>query len=350
MLKIEGLRVELPGFALQDIHLEIASEDYFVLVGPSASGKTVLLETIAGMHRVSAGHIWLDQRDITRLEPERRQLGMVYQDCALFPHLSVAENIAFGLKVRGRPPSHIARQQERLVRLLDIGPLLARRTTRLSGGERQKVALARALMTDPEVLLLDEPLGALDPQTRENVREEIIKLHTELALTIIHVTHDFEEAVAMGQNIAVIGAGAIRQVGPADEIFRHPDSEFVARFTMAVNVFPGRTEEGPAGTSTFVVADARLLTRSTVEGPCWAAIRPDSIQLVATSSEAGPDNRFTGQISRIINKGSVVEVTVDLPPAMTCLLTRHGFDQLDLAVGRPVCLVVPPAAVHLFQD
>ncbi len=348
MIRIERLRVELPGFALRDIELEIEKRDYFILVGPSASGKTVLLETIAGMHKAAGGRIWLNDRDITGQEPEKRRIGVVYQDSALFPHLTVARNIAFGPMVLGRKMDQLAPQLNRLVDLLQIGHLLPRKPVHLSGGEKQKVALARALITDPEVLLLDEPLGALDPQTRENIRQEIIKLHTELGITIIHVTHDFEEAVTMGKHMAVIGAGTIHQVGPADEVFRHPNSEFVARFTMAVNIFAGIAQL-TGGTATFTVGDTLLLTASHLEGPCWAAIRPENILLSKVPSAGHRSNVFPALIDSITNKGSIIEVKVNLPPAMTCLMTRHGFDEMNLDLGQPVYLTVPPAAVHLFK-
>ncbi|MEQ8200950.1 MAG: ABC transporter ATP-binding protein [Syntrophomonadaceae bacterium] len=348
MIRIENLRVELPGFALRDINLAIDKGDYFILVGPSASGKTVLLESIAGMHKVRAGRIWLNDRDITWREPEKRQIGMVYQDSALFPHLTVAQNIAFGLIVRGRKTEQWDPQMNRLVTLLEISHLLPRKPIHLSGGEKQKVALARALVTDPAVLLLDEPLGALDPQTRENVRQEIIKIHAELGVTIIHVTHDFEEAVTMGQHIAVIGAGTIRQTGRADEVFRYPNSEFVARFTMAINIFKGMAQI-IGGTNTFAVGDTRLVTGSRQEGPCWAAIRPENILLSTVLPADHGINVFPAVVAGITNKGSIIEVKVDLPPVMTCLLTRHIFDEMDLEPGRSVYLTVPPASVHLFS-
>ncbi len=236
MIEVENLRLELPSFVLKDINLRANSGSYFILVGPSGSGKTVLLETIAGLHRIARGTIRIGGKDVTSLEPERRNIGMVYQDCALFPHLTVAENIAFGLKVRRKPSSLISYELDRVAELLDITHLLSRKPQNLSGGEKQKVALARALVINPKVLLLDEPLGALDPQTREGIRREIIKVHRELGITIVHVTHDFEEAISMGTHAAVIGEGSIRQVGSPDEIFRRPNSEFVARFTMSVNV------------------------------------------------------------------------------------------------------------------
>ncbi len=312
MIKLERLCLQMPGFSLQDITLDILDREYFVLVGPYASGKTLLLETISGLRKATSGRIWIDGRDVTSLESERRNIGMVYQDCALFPHLTVAENIAFGLKVRRRPAAEISSELDRVAHLFGIGGLLARRPQHLSGGEKQKVALARALVTNPSVLLLDEPLGALDPQAREKVREEIMQLHGELGTTIIHVTHDFEEAVAMGTRIAVICAGSIKQVGTPDEVFRRPGSEFVARFTMSVNVFPGVAEVDDSGTAVFTTGGIRLITETGIAGDCLAAIRPENIRFQVRARRCGGRQRLPpGSITRIVNKGSIVDVVVD---------------------------------------
>lgn len=349
MIKIEELHVKRPGFALQDINLSIDSGDYFILVGPSASGKTLLLETIAGLNKVTSGRIWIDDREITALESEKRKIAMVYQDCALFPHLTVAENIVFGLKIQRKPALQIKRELDRVVQLFGISHLLPRKPANLSGGEKQKVALARALVTSPEVLLLDEPLGALDPQTREDIRQEIARLHRELGLTIIHVTHDFEEAVTMGTRIAVIGGGRIKQVGSPEEIFHRPNSEFVARFTMAVNVFPGTVHQESRGTTVFSVEGIRLAVESDITGGCFAAIRPENILIAKTRPGGDSVNVFPAVITRVVNKGSIVNIKVDLPPALICLLTRPAFEQMGLTVGQQVYLTIPPAAVSLFR-
>lgn len=348
MIRLENVCLELPGFSLRDITLTVAGGEYFILVGPYASGKTVLLETIAGLHRAS-GRVWLDGRDVTSLPPERRNIGIVYQDCALFPHLTVAENIAFGLRVRRRPPAEVNRELERVAGLLTIGDLLTRKPEYLSGGERQKVTLARALASDPRVLLLDEPLGALDPQTRAQVRRELTRLHSKLGLTVIHVTHDFEEAVTMGTRIAVIGAGSIRQVGSPDEIFRHPNSEFVARFTMAVNVLPGTAVREDSGRTVFWVAGIRLEADADIDGRCFAAVRPESILISKSPPDGGAANIFRGVVTGIVNRGSVVEITVEVPPSFTCLVTRHTYEQIGLEIGQQVYLTIPRASVALVR-
>jgi len=349
MIRISGLNLELRSFALRDINLDIESGDYFILVGPSGSGKTVLLETIVGLHKVNTGNIWIDNRDITSLEAEKRNIGIVYQDCALFPHLSVRENIIFGLKVRKKRPEIIEQELDRVVQLLGIGYLLPRKAVALSGGEKQKVALARALVTKPELLLLDEPLSALDPQARESVRNEIMKIHHELGISVLHVTHDFEEAITMGTRIAVIGGGSIKQVGVPDEIFRYPNSEFVARFTMAGNIFPGTAQKDSGGATVFCVEGTRFIADASIEGSCYAVIRPENIFISDTKPADDGFGSYPAVITQIVNKGSIINVTVELPPKLTCLLTRHSFEKMNLTVGQEVYLTVPPSSVYLFK-
>jgi len=204
MLNLKGLHVELPTFALSDINLDIDSGDYFMMVGPTGSGKTLLLETIAGLHSLKSGEIWFDNRNITNLEPEKRGIGMVYQDCALFPHLSAANNITFGLKLRKKSAVDIRKKLAEMATLVKVEHLLDRKPDRLSGGEKQKVALARSLILEPHLLLLDEPLSALDPDTRERLQYELKQIHRRLGITIVHVTHDFEETFSSGKHVAVI--------------------------------------------------------------------------------------------------------------------------------------------------
>ncbi|RLG70326.1 MAG: hypothetical protein DRO11_06430, partial [Methanobacteriota archaeon] len=203
-LQIEDLWVDLAEFRLCEVNLDIAAGEYFVILGPTGAGKTVLLETIAGLHRPLRGRIVLAGQDITHAPPERRNIGFVYQDYALFPHLNVAQNIAFGLKLRGMGRSDVEERVAAISELLRIQHLLHRMPEALSGGEAQRVALARALVIEPELLLLDEPLSALDPETREALQQELGQIHQKLGTTTIHVTHNFEEAVALGDRIAVL--------------------------------------------------------------------------------------------------------------------------------------------------
>jgi molybdate transport system ATP-binding protein len=231
MIKLAGVCLELGQFALKQVSLEVEKGDYFMLVGPTGSGKTVMLESIAGLHKIDKGQIWLDGILVNDLEPEKRGAIIVYQDCALFPHMSVAENIVFGLRVRGKSAVEIRAEQKWIVDLLDLGALLSRQPATLSGGEKQKVSLARSLVVRPRLLLLDEPLSALDWQIKEDLQTELKRLHQLLGITVIHVTHDFEEALALGGHMAVMERGQIRQTGTPREIFSRPGSEFVAHFS-----------------------------------------------------------------------------------------------------------------------
>jgi ABC-type sugar transport system ATPase subunit len=348
VIDIRNLSVELGAFALHDVSLNISKGEYFILLGPTGAGKTVLLESIAGVQQIKAGQIWLGDKDVTAMKPEERRASIVYQDYMLFPHYSVRENIVFALRMRRENAQHLTVRLNRVVGLLGVEHLLSRRPDTLSGGEKQKVALARAIVTNPAVLLLDEPLSALDPQTRETVRQEILKLHDQLGLTVLHVTHDFEEAITMGDRIAVIGEGAIKQVGVPDEVFRHPNSEFVARFTMAGNILPGVAMTDRDGTTVFVVDGVRFLSSSNLQGPCRAAIRPEDVLISRGMVTSDGCNQFAAVITRITNKGSVISVTAELPPPMTCLLTRHSCQELGLTVGQRVCLTFSPSSVHLF--
>jgi len=233
MISIKNLKVNLGDFLLQNINLDIEPGEYFIVLGPTGAGKTVLLESIAGLYPVLEGEVWIGDKEITDLSPEKREIGIVYQDQVLFPHLSVEKNIAFGLKMRKCPKNEAKAKIDAIVEVVGISHLLRRSPATLSGGEKQKVALARALVTEPKVLLLDEPLSALDPETREKMQGELREMHRKVVVTIIHVTHDFEEAIALGHRVAVLNDGCIAQMGTPEEFLRRPSSEFVARFALS---------------------------------------------------------------------------------------------------------------------
>ncbi len=343
MIKLDKLCLKLPHFALEDISLEIESGDYFMLVGPTGSGKTLLLETIAGLRSINSGSIWVDNEDITLLPPERRHVAIVYQDSALFPHISVAENIAFGLRMRRTKGSNIKRKLKEMAGLVGVEQLLERKPVNLSGGEKQKVALARSLIIGPKVLLLDEPLAAIDAETRSGLQAELKRVHKELGVTIIHVTHDFEETLSTGKHAAVIRSGRIQQVGTPEQIFRKPESEFVAHFTMMRNVFAGHLD----GQSVFSTGAMRLNTRSKTENVNHACIRPDDVTI---SFEAQPDesNSFRGIVTRIDDRGQMFYVTVNVPPEVSCMLTRNTFAGMGLELGMPISVILKREAIHLF--
>jgi ABC-type Fe3+/spermidine/putrescine transport system ATPase subunit len=243
MLRLEDISLKLGEFRLREISLHVEPGTYLALLGPTGTGKTVLLETIAGVHKPGSGRIYIKGRDATHLAPEKRHLGIVYQDYALFPHLTVFQNIAFGLRLKGAEGRKIKKVVEEMASFLEIGHLLKRRPNRLSGGERQRVALARALVLEPYVLLLDEPLSALDRATRSRLQKELKRIHTELGITIIHITHDLMEAFFLADRLAVMKQGRILQEGPLDEVCGRPRNRDVAELVGIDNLIAATVED-----------------------------------------------------------------------------------------------------------
>jgi len=348
MIQVRDLCIGLGDFLLHDVNLDVKPGEYFIILGPTGAGKTVLLESIAGLHRLKSGQIWLGGKEVTRLEPEKRGISIVYQDQALFPHLSVRDNITFGLKLRKKSGQEIEATLNWLVELLSMSHLLDRRPDTLSGGEKQKVALARALSIKPQLLLLDEPLSALDPENRESVQRELRQLHNRLKLTTVHVTHDFEEAIALGDRIAVIGDGCIKQIGTSEQIFRQPNSEFVARFAMVRNIFTGEVIDEDGENAVFCTEDARLAVVTDLRGRYHASLRPEDILLSHAPFPSSARNCFCGTITSIADKGSILYLTVTLPPDFICLVTRNSFDAMGLAEGNRVYITFKASAVHIF--
>jgi ABC-type Fe3+/spermidine/putrescine transport system ATPase subunit len=243
VLRLEDIGVQLGAFRLKKISLHVQPSTYLVLLGPTGTGKTVLLETIAGLHRPTGGRTWINGKDATCWPPEKRQLGVVYQDYALFPHLTVQENIAFGLHLKKEARGEIRKTVKEMAGFLEIGHLLQRLPGRLSGGEQQRVALARALVLKPYVLLLDEPLSALDRFTRDRLRRELKRIHGELGVTIFHITHDLQEAFFLADQLVVMKDGSILQEGRPEGLLRRPRNRTVAELLGIENLLPG-TKEG----------------------------------------------------------------------------------------------------------
>ena len=348
MIKVSHLKVQVSNFLLQDVNLDVDSGEYFIVLGPTGAGKTVLLEAIAGLYPILEGTITINGRDVTRLGPEKRGIVIVYQDQALFPHLSVAENVAFGLKSKRYSRSEIATRITDIAEVLGVADLLRRRPATLSGGEKQKVALARALVTEPDALLLDEPLSALDPQTKERMQRELMEIHRRLGVSVIHVTHDFEEAITLGDRVAVVNQGEIVQVGTPGDILRRPKSEFVANFALSQNVFSGEAKDDHGNNVTVDIGGVRLVVMTALRGMVHVSVRPEDIFISGTPLGSIEQNAFDGVITDVVDRGSVIYVRVNVPPDFVCLATRQSFGELNLSKGERVWIAFKTAAAHVF--
>lgn len=346
-LQVSHLWVDLKDFQLRGINLDVAPGEYCVVLGPTGAGKTLLLEAIAGLRQPSEGRILLDGEDLTDAPPECRRVGLVYQDYALFPHLTVAENIAFGLEVQGG--RMINQRAEKLGRLLSIHHLRHRRPTTLSGGEQQRVALARALAIEPRLLLLDEPLSALDPETRECLQRSLASVHRELGTTTLHVTHDFEEAVTLADRIAVVHDGQVVQRGTPEDIFRRPESKFVAHFVGVRNVFAGTVEGQREGShKSFKSGDLQMAVVTDLTGHVHASIRPEDIIISTEPVRSSARNCMQGRVVEVADRGTMIYIVVDVPPYFTCVITRRSLEEMDLREGKTVYIAFKASAVHVF--
>ncbi|HSE28169.1 MAG TPA: ABC transporter ATP-binding protein [Gemmatimonadales bacterium] len=351
MIRLEGLTVQSGPFALADVTFDVPPSGYGLVIGPTGSGKTTLLEAIAGHLRPRAGRVLLDGRDASDLPPEARGVGFVYQQYHLFPHLTVAENIAYGLR---RVPAGRRERVASLAAMLGITDLLGRTVHRLSGGEQQRVAIARALAPRPRVLLLDEPFAALDPATRRSLRRELRALHEREGTTTLQVTHDFDEALRLGERVAVLAEGRIAQAGTPEEVFRHPNSAFVARFIGAGNVIPGTVrwsaappEGGQAGAATFDAGAFVLDVLAEEDGPAHAVLRPEDLTLSRQIPEGSARNHLRATVVQLERTGPVTFVHLDAGRPLLASLTTASVESLALAPGVPVVATCKATAVLL---
>ncbi len=370
MLRVENLSITLGEFDLRDISFEVRGGEYFVLLGPTGTGKTVLVECIAGLHRLRAGRIILNGRDITALPPEERGIAYVPQDYALFPNLTVLENIAFGLRVRKWPDGQVRAKVQGLTDWLGIGYLLNRLPLTLSGGEKQRVALARALAVDPKVLLLDEPLAAVDEQTRERLCHELKTIQRQTGATFVHVSHNFEETLAVADRVGVMNftegtedegqgtklrIGRLLQIGTPEEVFYRPVSEFVAQFTRAENIWRcdvrGQTSEWAQVWLNGAVLWAQMPDGvKAKKGESTIVIRPERVRVLpAHASFEGQMNLLHGEIKAIVDKGALwrIEVDTEIGVPVVALMSKQEGEQLGVNLGQIVTVAIEPQWVHL---
>ncbi len=301
-LRLQGIRKNYgPVIAVDGVDLEVQEGEFFTLLGPSGSGKTTLLRLIAGFERADAGRIELGGRDVTWLPPYARETNTVFQDYALFPHMTVGDNIGYGLRVKGVPRGERRERVQRALRMVRLVGLEGRRPNQLSGGQRQRVALARAVINEPEVLLLDEPLGALDLKLRQEMQLELKRIQKEVGITFVYVTHDQEEALTMSDRMAVMSNGQIQQIGPPVEVYERPATEFVAGFIGISNVLE-------RGGVRFVV-------------------RPEKLRLLDVGEPAGAGMTVEpGTVEQVVYVGMTTRFTVRLEHGELVVAVRQNMD------------------------
>jgi putative spermidine/putrescine transport system ATP-binding protein len=348
-LRLEGVTRRFGDTAaLQGLDLTIRGGEFIALLGPSGCGKTTALNCLAGLLPLSEGSIWLDDKRIDGTPPERRGFGMVFQNYALFPHLSVRRNVAFGLTMRGVGKQEAARRVEETLDLVGLVEHAEKYPAQLSGGQQQRVAIARAVVMEPSLLLMDEPLSNLDAKLRLEMRTEIRRLHQQLGLTTIYVTHDQEEALSMADRIVVMCAGRIEQVGTPREIYEMPATPFVADFVGKINVLPAVAEGGGqfrVGDLSLAVAHSDIATGKAVK----LYLRPEEVGLNAAGAING--NRFGARIAKVEFLGAfcMVGLTLDAPgaPALVANVPRHDVDSTHMVAGQPVMVSLPADALRI---
>jgi multiple sugar transport system ATP-binding protein len=344
-IRLAGLRKEYPGtVAVHGMTLEIREGEFFVLVGPSGCGKTTTLRMIAGLEEPTAGEIWIDGRLANDLEPGERDVGMVFQNLALFPHKTVLENIAFGLRVARVSRENISLRVEAVAATLSIAHLLHRMPGQLSGGEAQRVALARTLVTDPKAYLLDEPLSNLDAKLRKEMRAEIDRLHRILGKTFIYVTHDQEEAMTLADRIVVMRDGRIEQVGTPMKIYHEPANQFVASFfgSPTMNLIPG-TGLTVGGRTAFAFAENVWPLDGFAHGPAGPVtlgVRPEAVRV-------GDGARFTAQVTLVEPLGKETLVYLQYEPGRFLIAFAGG--EVAAEEGATVQFDFQGARVYLFD-
>ena len=375
---------------LDNISLEISKGEFITLLGSSGCGKTTTLRIIAGLEQPDAGSVWLDGREVTGLEPNQRDVNTVFQNYALFPHMNVAENIGYGLKLKKVPKSEIRKKVSQMLELVQLEGYEKRKPSELSGGQKQRVAIARALVNNPKVLLLDEPLGALDLQLRRAMQIELKHLQKKLGITFIYITHDQEEAINMSDRIAVMRDGRIEQIGTPDEIYNHPKTSYVATFVGNANILHGAAESIQGENAIVKIGNDRVIVKLetsqqntedtgakqhlTAGENVTLAVRSENVLLqeAAAIGDTGTDNgdivdiSMAGGISDIHDTNSIsglqatvteknfaggqLRVTLKLSDGTQLIASRYGIDA-SVAEGQTVrCSFLPADAVLVDRE
>lgn len=347
MLELCNISCSFPGFSLNEISFSVGDGEYFILLGESGAGKSLLLEAIAGLNPVKSGSLLLDGKDITYEKIQQRGIGLVFQDQAVFPHLSVKENIAYPLK--GKHLSYSGKEKiiNDTADLVQIPGLLDRRPASLSGGELQRVALARALVQKPKVLLLDEPLSATDSKLRSDLRA-LLRQINRLGQTIIHVTHDFDEAVSLADRIAIMNQGSIVQTGTPQEVFGNPVNEFVAHFAGIRNFFKVSITQKDGKCIAFPKKGLTVAVGEFTENDSgYILIRNENILLSITAFESSALNNYEGTVLDVYPSRSGMEVVIDIGITLHAQISRESALKLELLQGEKIWVHFKASSVKL---
>ncbi|AGF96998.1 ATP-binding cassette domain-containing protein [Methanosarcina mazei] len=350
-LEVRDLCLDVGDFELSGIGLKAEKGDYLALIGPTGSGKSLLLETIIGFYGPEKGRIILEGKDITNFPPDMRQISIVYQDHVLFPHMDIFENIAYALRKKLRDKKQIEAEVKQIAGVLGIGELLHRKPATLSGGEKQRAAIARSLVVRPKLLLLDEPFSALDARTKEKLREMLKKAINEYSTTVLHVTHDFEDVWALANRVVVIRKGEVMQAGDPESVFKRPSPDFVAEF-LGTNVLKGCVK-ALEGKLTVVEAEGMKIYSSDPAEPgegVTVSIRPEEIILAREALESSARNTVQGRVSGVFKKEHLVVVEVEIGNAeIKAVITPTSCEMLGLEPGREIYAVFKASNARIIR-
>jgi spermidine/putrescine transport system ATP-binding protein len=338
--------------AVDGISMEMPAGEFFSMLGPSGCGKTTTLRMIAGFEQPTSGRILLDGEDMAFTPPHRRNVNTVFQNYALFPHLNVFDNVAFGLRRAKRPKAEIRRRVGEALELVQLTGMEKRRPAQMSGGQQQRVALARALVLQPAVLLLDEPLGALDAKLRKALQIELKALQEQVGITFIYVTHDQEEALTMSDRIAVMSNGRVEQVGPPQDVYEEPTTTFVADFLGVSNLMTVTAHGASNGRCRLALGDFELYAANgdaSTTGETRMVIRPERVRLEAHGSTG--ENRMPGMVERVVYLGNANQIIVGLAPGQRIqALVQNTGDEPAYRQGDPVMVHMPAEALRVLTD
>lgn len=338
--------------ALDNVNLTVGEREFLTLLGPSGCGKTTLLRTVSGFEDLDDGDILIDGVSVGRIPAHRRPVNTVFQKYALFPHLSVARNVAYSLEIKGVVKSEITKRVGEMLEMVGLGGFGDRKTSQLSGGQQQRVALARSLVARPKILLLDEPLSALDKNLRQKMQHELKSIQHEVGIAFIFVTHDQEEALTMSDRIAVLGNGLIQQLGTPEDLYKHPKNEFVAEFLGEGNLIEGKISQLNDTAAVATTGDNQSVALENCGIPAGSAIkilvRPEDVELGA--SDMAQDLNYTGRITEVFYMGTEYRIQIDVGHATPMIAKFREVNAGQPAVGTEISVHVPNRALHCVSE